>query len=167
MTLDDVRDQMARYLRQEGLDAVCAWPEAARTRKNTPVLAVSLREFQGGPGGFQDYLGERYNKEAGRWEELYGKRARVTFGLDLYAPRGQETGAAGIERAFDTLGEALRRGGPEGLQVVELNRGEIGFDQGTNLFRCKAEAVCRLYLYAVTDEKGQFLDFEVRGKEKL
>ena len=88
MTLDQVRERMAEFLRGQDIDAVCAWPEEARVRRDHVAAAVSLRACQGGPGGFQDYLGERYNEAAGRWEELYGKRVKLTFGLDLYAPKG-------------------------------------------------------------------------------
>ena len=159
MTVDVIRERMADFLRQAGLDAVCAWPEAAKARRSAAVAAVSLRELQGGPGGFQDYLGERYNQERGQWEELYGKKAVVRFGLDLYAPT-----AAGVQTAVDTLSEALHRDGPDGLRVVELSCGETAYDREAGLFRCAAEAVCEAYLYAVADEGGAFLDFEVRGK---
>ena len=159
MTLDVVRERMAAFLRQAGLDAVCAWPEAARTRRRSAVAAVSLRELQGGPGGFQDYLGERYNRESGRWEELYGKKAQARLGLDLYAPT-----AAGVQKAADTLSEALRRGGPEGLRVAEFSCGETEYDGEAGLYRCAAEVLCEAYLYAVAEEGGAFLDFEVRGK---
>ena len=167
MTLDEIRERMAEFLKQAGLDAVSAWPEAARTRRSAPVIAVSLRQFQGGPGGFQDYLGERYNQESGRWEELYGKKARITFGLDLYAPTGDAAGAAGIQKAFDAMSQALHQNGPEGMRIVELSCAETKFDQESGLFRRSAEAVCEIYLYAIADEGGAFLDFEVRGNGKI
>ena len=163
MTLDTIREQMAQCLKKAGLDAVCAWPEQDRVRRDGPVAAVSLRALEGGPGGFQDYLGERYNQDTGQWEELYGKRARLTFALDLYAPAGAENGAAAVQRAADALAEALRREAPPGLRVLELSCGETGFDREAGLYRCAAQAVCEAYLYAVADESGAFLDFEVRG----
>ena len=60
MDFQAVREQMAVFLRQQGVDAVCAYPEERRQRSG-PVAAVSLRACQGGPGGFRDYLGERYD----------------------------------------------------------------------------------------------------------
>lgn len=162
MTLDVIRERMAEFLRQAGLDAVCAWPGTARGRRSTAVAAVSLRDFQGGPGGFQDYLGERYNRETGGWEELYGKKARVIFGLDLYAPS-----AAAAQGAVDTLSEALHMGAPDGLRVLELSCGETGYDGEAELYRCTAEVACEVYLYAVADEGGAFLDFEVRGSRTI
>lgn len=163
--LDDVRERMAEFLRAGGVEALTAWPRGARKRLNGVVAAVSLRSCEGGPAGFQDYLGERYNADAGRWEELYGKRVRLVLGLDLYAPRG--VGEAGIRVAFDALAQRLRSGGPEGLRVVELSCGETVYDQGTELFHAAVETVCEAYLYAVADEGGAFLDFEIRGERKI
>ena len=117
------------------------------------------------PGGFQDYLGERYNEEAGRWEELYGRKIKLTFGLDLYAPRGY--GAQALRRDFDRLAQALHREGPEGLRVRTLSCGEVEFEPGAGLFHCPAEALCEGYLYAVADEGGAFLDIIVRGEGRL
>ena len=157
-----MREQMAAFLRQQGVDAVCAYPEERRNRRSGPVAAVSLRACQGGPGGFRDYLGERYDESTGQWQELYGRRVTLTFGLDLYAPR--ESGAAGCQTLFDNLAEALAAGGPEGLKLHTLSRGETAFDRETGLFHCPAEAQCGAWLYAVADEGGTFLDFEVRGE---
>lgn len=165
MTLDCVRERMAEYLREQGVDAVCAWPEAARVRRDTPVAAVSLRTFRGGPAGFQDYLGERYNESTGRWEELYGRKVKLTFGVDLYAPKG--CGEAGIRGAFDQMAQSLQGGGPAGLKLLELSCGETEFEQGTGLYHCAAEAACEGYLYAVADEGGAFLDFIVRGDGRI
>lgn len=160
--LDEMRERMADFLREGGLEAVTAWPEAAYRRVSGTVAAVSLKSVEGGPSGFQDYLGERYNKEAGRWEELYGKRVRLVLGLDLYASRG--SGEAGIRRAFDGIAERLRHAGPAGLRVAELSAGETGYDQVLDLYHARAEAVCEAYLYAVADEGGTFLDFKIRGE---
>ena len=158
MTLDSVREELAELLRQRGVDALCAWPDSQRVRKNGAVAAVSLRQCEGGPAGFRDYLGERYNRESGQWEELYGRKVRLVFGLDLYAPRG-----ALAQSALDRLTEALCRGGPAGLSITELSAGEMTFDGTLRLFRLPVEAACTATLYAVAEEGGAFVDFEVRG----
>ena len=44
-----------------------------------------------GPGRLSRLSGGRYDPEAGRWEELYGRRVKLTFGLDLYGERAQGT----------------------------------------------------------------------------
>lgn len=159
MTLDSVREEMAELLRQRGVDALCAWPEGGRVRKNGAVAAVSLRQCEGGPAGFRDYLGERYNQESGQWEELYGRKVRLVFGLDLYAPKGDQ-----VQSALDRLTEALCQGGPAGLSINELSAGEMTFDGELRLFRLPVEAVCTASLYAVAAEGGAFVDFEVRGE---
>ena len=160
--LDRIREHMTAFLTARGVQAVAAWPGQGRRRLSGPVAAVSIRACEGGPSGFRDYLGERYDRDSGQWLELYGRKVQVTFGLDLYAPR--ESGAAGCQTLFDNLAEALAAGGPEGLKLHTLSRGETAFDRETGLFHCPAEAQCGAWLYAVADEGGTFLDFEVRGE---
>ena len=108
---------------------------------------------------------DSYNQERGCWEELYGRKVRLVFGLDLYAP-GPD-GAPALRTAFDVVAGALQREGPEGLKLLELSCGEVEDDPGTDLLRCPAEAVCEGWLYAVADEAGAFLDFIVRGDGKV
>lgn len=162
--LDEIRGRMAAFLTQQGLEAVTAWPEQRRTRREGAAAAVSLRGCEGGPAGFQDYLGERYNQETGRWEELYGRRVKITFGLDLYAA-GRSGGAAAIDRALDALSAAFSGPGPEGLDILEFSVGETEFQEDSQLYHCPVEAVCQARLYAVADEGGAFLDFEIRGEK--
>ena len=165
MELQAVRERMAEYLVQNGVEAVCAYPGGERERRAGAVAAVSVRSCQGGPGGFQDYLGERFDEGSGVWQELYGKRIVLTFGLDLYAPG--PGGAQAIQTAFDRLAQALRQGGPPGLKMLELSCGETQFDREAGLFRREVEARCQGYLYAVAEEGGGFLDFIVRGESRL
>ena len=165
MEFGEIRERMAEYLNGQGIDAVCAYPDQRRLRRTGAVAAVSLRSCQGGPGGFQDYLGERYDQESGQWQELYGKRIALTFGLDLYAP--QPGGAAEIQAAFDRMAQALRQEGPPGLRLLELSCGETEFDQGAGLYHRSVEALCQGYLYAVAEEGGAFLDFIVRGESRI
>ena len=165
MDFGTIRERMADYLQGQGIDAQCAYPEMSRVRRDGAVAAVSLRACQGGPEGFRDYLGERYDEESGQWQELYGRKIVLTFGLDLYAPQG--CGAAGIQAAFDRMAEALRREGPPGLSLRELSCGETEFDQGSGLYHRAVEAVCQGYLYAVASEGGTFLDFIVRGERQI
>ena len=72
--LEQIREGLTAHLTGKGIRAVSAWSGTARTFPCGPVAAVSLRGCRWGPAGFQDYLGERYDPEAGRWEELYGRR---------------------------------------------------------------------------------------------
>ena len=159
--LEQLREEVAEYLREAGVDAVTAWSSENRTRRNKPVTVVSLREVQGGPAGLADYLGEWLDPETGKWEELYGKRAKLVLGLDLYAP--ESAGEAGCAAAFAKLSEALTGGRPAGLAVEELSCGGTAFVREQGLFRCPAQMTCRVFLYAKLIEDGVFTDFEVRG----
>lgn len=162
--LDVLREDVAEFLRGQGVDAVTAWGGEDRVRRKGPVVAVSLRGVQGGPAGWMDYLGERLDPGTGRWEELYGKRARITLGLDIYAP--ESAGEAECAAAFAKLSEALVGEKPAGLNLEELSCGETAFDRAAGLFRCPAQMTCRVFLYAKRTGDGVFTDFEVRGIRK-
>lgn len=162
--LDTIRECMTDCLVRAGVQAVTAWDRGDKTRREGPVVAVTLRSCRGQPSGFRDYLGERYNAGLGRWEELYGKKVKVTFGLEIYSA-GRD-GAARCQSAFDQVADGLQNGAPAGLALAELSRGETEYDRETGLFHCPAQAVCDAYLYAVADEGGAFVDFEVRGEGK-
>lgn len=161
MGLDKIRQKMADYLTGQGVNALIAWPQGERELLKETVIVVSLRGCQTGYAGFQDYLGEWYNPDFGRWEERYGKKVQMTFGLDLYARK--ESGEDGMEAAFDALALALSSGGPAGMEIQEFSCGETGYDQSGRLLKRAAQVVCGAYLYAVTESGGSFLDFEIKG----
>ena len=159
--LEAIRERMADYLTARGVRAVTAWPGEARPEQLEPAVVVSLRGCRVGPAGFQDYLGERYDEQTGLWEELYGRKAELTFGLDLYAPE-RETGEE-LQKAFDTLAAALTAGGPEGLAGLEFSCGETQYDSRSRRLKRPVQAVCQAYLYAAARSGELFLDFELRG----
>ena len=159
--LEQIREGLTAHLNGKGIRAVPAWSGTARTFPCGPGAAVSLRGCRWGPAGFQDYLGERYDPEAGRWEELYGRRVKLTFGLDLYGERAQ--GDQALQAAFDALAGALHRKGPPGMRLLELSCGETEYDQGGQLLRRPVEAVYEACLYAAAEPGGLFQDFEIRG----
>ena len=163
--LQAIRERMAQYLEDQGVPAVTAWPGEERLRRDDPITVVSLRGCRAGPAGFQDYLGERYDQETGQWEEIYGRRTELTFGLDLYAPA--ETEGEVLQAAFDALADALTRGCPQGLSLVEFSCGETVYDRQARLLRRPAQAVCQAYLHAITRPGGLFVDFELRGEVKV
>ena len=148
--LDTIREERTACLEQAGVRAVTAWSGRSKTNPEEAVVAVSLRGCTGMPGGFQAYMGERYNRETGRWEELYGRRAKLTFGLDIYAS-GLEGGAR-CQTTFDRLADAFQEGLLPGLRLEHLQREETLFDKELGLFRCPVQAECDAYLYALTDE---------------
>ena len=165
MDFQTVRERMAEFLNRNGVEAVCAYPDGGRTRRDGAVAAVSVRACQGGPEGFRDYLGERYDEATGQWQELYGRRIILTLGLDLYAPRG--CGAAGIQAAYDRLAEALQWDGPTGLVLQELSCGETEFDREAGLSQGPVWGVGGGFISAGACVGGSFCDFFVRGEVEV
>ena len=163
--LDRIREQMAEYLNGCGVAATAAWPAEARLRREGAVAAVTLRALQAEASGFQCYLGERFNRESGQWEELYGKKARLTLGLDLYAL--PQAGEGALQSALDDLALACTTGGPGGLSFLEFSSGETVYDGAERLLRKPAQAVYAVYLYAAAEPGGAFLDFEIRGERMI
>lgn len=159
--LERIRQAMADYLNGKGVRAITAWPDAPRAEGERPVVVVSLRGCRAGPAGFQNYLGERFDEASGRWEERYGKRAELIFGLDIYAP--EQGGGEGVQRAFDALAGALLLGGPEGMDLREFSCGATVWDAQRRRLRRPVEAVCAAWLCAAADAGSGFVDFELRG----
>lgn len=162
--LEKVSKKLADYLSARGVPAVTAFPAAARQECAEPVAVVSLRGCRTESSGFQNYLGERFQEETGRWEETYGHRAALTFGLDLYAPERGDGEA--LQRAFDALAGVLLLDGPAGMELKELSCGETVRDGESRRLKRPAEAVFTLYLTAAVDAGGLFTDFELRGVAK-
>ena len=162
--LEAVRRVMADYLCERGVPAVTAWPESRRQEREEPVVVVSIRGCKAGPASFQNYLGERYDEAADRWEERYGRKAELTFGLDIYAP--EKGDGECVQAAFDALAGVLILGGPEGLDLQEFSCGQTVRDGESRRLKRPVEAVCTAWLCAVSDAGGAFTDFELRGVVK-
>lgn len=159
--MEELQRALVDFLLEHGLSALTAWSEDKRLRPGQAVAAVSLRALECAPPGFQDYLGERYNEETGQWEELYGRKAQLTFGVDIYGSTA-ETVRAGV----NTLSLALSRDGPAGLRPVELHVGETAYQESARRYLCPAQVRFTAWLAAVAGEDGSFLDFEIRGENK-
>lgn len=159
--LEELRRSFAEYLERGGVAAVVAWESGRRSLRDHAVTAVSLQGCVGGPAGFQDYLGEFWEEEKGCWTERYGRRAELTFGLDIYGPRSGGEGCC-VEH-FSRLAQVLALGGPEGLRIREVTCGETVFDEKEGVFHCPVRAVGEVFLEAALDESGAFTDFRVKG----
>ena len=137
-----------------------AWTGRERERLTRPTAVVSVRKCQVGPAGFQDYLGERFDRDSGQWTELYGRKAELVFGLDIYG--GGRTGEADLQAAFDRMARALMDRGPEGLLVQEFSCGETEYDSRCGRMKKPAQAVCAAYVWN-EEERETFREIEVRG----
>lgn len=162
--LEHVRQHMADYLNGQGVSAVTAWPGMLRREREEPVVAVSLRGCRAEPAGFQNYLGQQLDEGTGRWEERYGRKAELTFGLDIYAPERMD--GEKVQKTFDDLARALILGGPAGLSVDSFSCGQTVWDGESRRLKRPVEAVCTAWLCAVSDVGGAFTDFELRGVVK-
>lgn len=158
--VEELRRALAGFLRENGLEAVEAWNGEKRPRPGKAMAAVSLRGLESGGAGFQNYLGERYDEQSGQWEERYGKRVELTFGLDLYAASARE-----VQEGIDTLRDALDREGPQGMKAVEFSAGETAYEADSRRYMCPARAKFQVWAVAAVREDGTFLDFEVKGEK--
>lgn len=152
---------LAEWLGERGVPAVTAWPEEKRQRPDGALAAVSLRAMESGPSGYQDYLGERFREETGQWEELYGKKMELTFGLDLYAATAQEVGSA-----LEKLEDALSLGGPRGMTPTGFSAGETVYQSGSRRYFCPVQARFQVWAAATAREDAPFLDFVIKGENK-
>lgn len=159
MELSELRERLAEYLRQNGVEAVADYGTQKRRRGGTAV-AVSLRGLESGAVGFRNYLGERFDEVSGQWEERYGRQAALTMGLALYAPTMAE-----LHRGLERLTCALERGSPEGFGEAELTVGEPTYRTEEREYRCDLRARYSFWLETVHREEDTFLNFEVRGEQ--
>lgn len=159
-SLDRVCTVMSDFLNAKGIAAVTAWSKENRKERKDAVCVVSLRGFQGERSGFHDYLGQQFDAQCG-WRDIYGMKATLTFGLDIYA--GIETDECGMEAAFHRLAAVLAICAPDGLAVQEISCKETEYDQSGQRMKRTVNAVCAAYLYATEEPGGAFVDFEIRG----
>ena len=107
-TLTLLRQAMTEFLTAQGIPALTAWPQGARSRREEPVAVVQIKEVEAAPAGFQNYLGQRYDSQRHLWTERWGQRVTVKFLLTLYSPRA--AGEAGCRDLLDQVAAALLRG---------------------------------------------------------
>ncbi|MFR5860732.1 MAG: hypothetical protein ACLUES_03275 [Flavonifractor plautii] len=160
MDFQAVREQMAAFLRPGGGRGM-RLPEGGGGNGAGRWPLCPCGPARAGRAAFGITWG-RYDESTGQWQELYGRRVTLTFGLDLY---GESAGE--LQTAYDRMAEAFQWEGPAGLALRELSCGETEFDRAAGLYRRAVTAVCQGYLYAVADEGGTFLDFVVRGEGHL
>lgn len=159
--LEHVRQEMARWLRERGVEARTAWEPGRPRELEGPEVLVSLQRCRLEPAGLSDYLGERTDPQSGGPEPVFGRRAELTLGLDLYVPL--RMGGEGMQAALDALAGAVLEGGPRGMELREFSCGEMGYDESGRLLRRRAQAVCGCWVCSHGGPEGVFLEFELRG----
>jgi len=161
----DLPAALARWLAERGIPARTGWTGTPCTGLTAPAAVVTVREFFADCAGFTDYLGEQYNEETARWEEVYGKKVRLTLGLDLYAPERSSEGE--MQGLLEQIVRVLTLECPEGMQVGEFACAETRWDGEQRKLKREVSLKCTLWLRAAIAESGEFLDFELRGGWKI
>lgn len=154
-------NQLCEWLKQREIPALTGWTGVERSAMAAPAVLVTVKEYSACSAGFEDYLGEQYNEEKGTWEELYGRKAEVILGLDLYAPERESEQS--LQTLLERLISMLTLEIPDGLQVGNITCGQTKWDEGQRRIKREVSARCTLWLHAVCSEGTEFLDFELRG----
>lgn len=161
MKLDELQTELAAFLTQRGIPAMASWRSDRREDKNSPVILVSLEKLDCESAAMQDYLGQTLDEATGMWQERYGRRAKITFVLDVLAAP-----SVGMQECRNVFGQMLRvfqQEKPVGLGVRELIGEEPEYDEKEGLLRLRCHLECAGWLYAAGEEAGTFLEFTLRG----
>lgn len=153
------------WLNNQGIPALCGWSGEERNCMTKPIVVVTVRAYSAIPGGFEHYLGERYNEDTAAWEEFYGRKVELTLGLDLYTR--EEGGEGELQVLLERLVGTLTLGAPEGLQVGDITCGPAQWEEKQRCLKREVSAQCTAWLQAVAAEETEFLDFELRGGWKI
>ena len=161
MKLDELQERLATFLNEHGVPAMASWPEGRRRDGEEPIVLVSLDKLDCGPAAMQDYLGQMLDEESGMWLELYGRKAKMSFVLDVLARPG--VGMQACRTVFDGILRVFQREKPAGMSVSQLKGEEPEYDEKEGLLRLRCRLECVGWLYTAGDEAGTFLDFTLKG----
>ena len=162
MKLEQIQQEMARFLTERDVRAMAAWPEGRAQEPETAMVLVSLEEVKCTSSGLQDYLGQWADEPGGEELVRYGRRAQLTFTLDLLTP--PETGAAQERELLDRMLAAFQAQAPLGLRVQELEVEQTKYDTKEKLLRRRCRLRCAGWLYASGQQEDSLLSFELRGE---
>lgn len=157
-----VREAMLAQLRAAGIDAVEAYGEEKFREPEGAIAALGVRQAEINRVGMLDYLGERYDSTLGTVVEVYGKELKLTFSLDIYAPR--RLGAEGCEEAAEKASQALFSTLPSGIRIETLRFEQTQWDKQYGMFLRCGSVGCSAYFTAEADEETTVLqDFILKG----
>lgn len=157
--LTQVRDAVVSALNDADLKALTAFPTERARQYGGPVAAVSVDTAEGRALGFCNYLGERYDPQAGTVRELYGKQMGGVIAVDVRAAR-----AADCDKGCETAEEVLLGGLPGGIRPGELSWEALRWEKETGMFLRRGRLQCRAVFVAQEPEDGEaFLDFILKG----
>ena len=136
---------------------VTEFPGTTLRRKNEPVMAVGISSAEAVSGA--EYLGTTAEGE----NELYGMTVKAVFSLDIFAPGGEGTGAALCRSIFDQVLDCFKTRMASGLKITKITCGQLYYDTTASMYRLPCTLAADTFVYAVADECGQFVDFDLRG----
>lgn len=161
--LDQVKAAIIDSLENAGVAAKAAFEPEWAKEYGSPVVAVGFRSGESRSDALSCYLGQQLDDETQVCREVYGMRLDLTLSLDIYAPASE--GAAGCERALETLHQVMLSGLPSGLKPESLQWEAIGWDEATGMFLRKGNLACHAHFIAKTAEDGELLsDFILKGR---
>ncbi len=160
--LAELQESMTTFLKDKGLAVLSAWPKERYAPFPQPTVVVKIKQMESTAASFQNYLGEGYDPDLGKWVEHYGQKLRVSFSLLLYSP--EQVGEEGCRRLLADLALSLQQGGACGLTVEKWSVGETRFERENGMFCGTAVVVCSAVLLMKRDAFGCFLDFVLKGK---
>lgn len=162
MAISEIIDGVAECLRAAGLTCMGEYPPGKTPRHTRPVFTLGVRALRLGDGSFNDYFGLQYDEAAGTQREVYGKHAEADISMDVFSPASGDSGAEGLARACDDALSTLIGNQNKSLRLRELNRGEMSFDAGTGMYRCRTTLTFDVLLTVseVPDSAGT-LDFRL------
>lgn len=148
-------------LNEAGISAVRSFPNELIDRE-APVVCVGLASAKRTGAGMGDYLGMR-EEEDGRLTELFGSRCELGFEIDIYSPRGEAFSAAGCTECFSDICEVIEAA-PLGMKLRSVSCSPAEYDTTADMFRCRAEITCDVFLVREAyEDGGEFSDYVLRG----
>ena len=146
-------------LNTAGVAAMTAFPAQRAKDYRGAVAAVQVGAAEGKPMGFCNYLGQRYDDDAGTVLEIYGKQLEGSITVDVRA-----NNAAECEQGCQKSTEVLLGGLPDGIRGGELAWEGLRWEKETGMFLRRGTLKCQaLFLAEADEENATFLDFRLKG----
>lgn len=158
---DSVLDAVVSALNAENIAAVRKYPGCILDR-DTAAVAVSLKSGSLTASGCGNYLGTM--DSGGTVKELYGSRAELKIGIEIYTPAAADHAEGECISILDDVCACV--GGIQGVRLKSFESGEPEYDAETEMFRCRSVLTVSAFMVHQTDDSGAFTDFVLKGELK-